>query len=81
MTYSIVARDPVTGDFGLGLQSHWFAAASLALFAEPGVGAIASQAEAEPSYGVLGLRLMKEGASAGEALADLLAKDEGSEHR
>ncbi|HZD18464.1 MAG TPA: DUF1028 domain-containing protein [Actinomycetota bacterium] len=80
MTYSIVARDEATGDLGAAAQSHWFAAGTLC-WAEPGVGAVATQAWALMSYGPLGLERMRAGRSPGEALAELLSADEGSEHR
>ena len=81
MTYSIVARDPATGELGVAVQSHWFAAGSVVPWAEAGVGAIATQAQAEISYGPRGLALMRDGATAGEALAELLAADEDREVR
>ena len=59
MTYSIVARDPETGELGVAVQSHWFAAGSTVPWAEAGVGAVATQAMAEVSYGPLGLALMR----------------------
>ncbi len=80
MTYSIVARDPQTGNFGTAVQSHWFAAGDVC-WAEPGVGAVATQALAEMSYGSLGLDRMREGESAEGVLAGLTAADEGREHR
>lgn len=81
MTYSIVARDPVSGDLGAAVQSHWFAAGDGVLWAESGVGAVATQAMAEVSYGPLGLGRMREGKTAEEALGELVAADEGREHR
>ncbi len=80
MTYSIVARDPRTGELGVAAQSHWFAAGSLG-WAEPGVGAVATQATALMSYGPLGLRRLRAGRSPAEALDELVAADEGAEHR
>lgn len=80
MTYSIVARDPRTGELGGAAQSHWFAAGSLC-WAEPGVGAVATQAWALMSYGPLGLERLRAGRSPAEALAELVAADEGAEHR
>ena len=81
MTYSIVARDPETGQFGVAVQSHWFAAGSVVPWAEAGVGAVATQAQAEMSYGPRGLALLREGATATDALAQLLAADEDREVR
>lgn len=75
-TYSIVARDPDSGELGVAVQSHWFSVGPLVTWAEPGVGAVATQSFVDPSYGPLGLELMKAGKSAEEALAALLLADE-----
>lgn len=80
-TYSIVARDPATGEMGAAVQSHWFSVGSLVPWAEAGVGAVATQSFVEPSYGPLGLALMRAGKSAPEALAALLSADAGREVR
>src|ERR1035438_3837890 len=80
-TFSIVARDAVTGDLGVAVQSHWFSVGSAVPWAEPGVGAVATQSFTEPSYGPLGLTLMKAGKSAPEALKALLSADSDREVR
>lgn len=80
-TYSIVARDPVTGEMGVAVQSHWFSVGSVVSWAEAGVGAVATQAFSDPAYGPLGLAAMKAGRSAPDALKGLLAGDEGRELR
>jgi len=80
-TYSIVARDPATGQMGVAVQSHWFSVGSVVPWAEAGVGAVATQSFAEPSYGKLGLDLMRAGKSAPEALRGLLAADGAREVR
>lgn len=80
-TYSIVARDPATGDLGVAVQSHWFSVGSVVPWAESGVGAVATQSFAEPSYGPLGLDLMRAGKSAPEALRALVAADENRDVR
>ena len=80
-TYSIVARDPATGEMGVAVQSHWFSVGSMVSWAEAGVGAVATQSFVDPSYGPLGLALMKAGRTAPEALAALLAGDSGREVR
>jgi len=80
-TYSIVARDPKTGEMGVAVQSHWFSVGSVVTWAEAGVGAVATQSIVDPSYGPLGLALMKAGKSAPEALAALLAGDAQREVR
>src|SRR6266849_533686 len=74
-TFSIVARDPVTGDFGVAVQSHWFQVGHGVPWAEAGVGAVATQSFVKVDYGTLGLRLMKAGKSAKEALDFLLSQD------
>ena len=74
-TYSIVARDPATGEMGVAVQSHWFSVGSVVTWAEPGVGAVATQSFVEVSYGPLGLELMRAGKSAEQALTALLAAD------
>ncbi|HBS29349.1 MAG TPA: Zn-dependent protease [Phycisphaerales bacterium] len=80
-TYSIVARDGRTGELGVAVQSHWFSVGTVVPWAEAGVGAVATQSLVDPKYGPEGLRLMREGRSASEALAVLLAADEGRELR
>ncbi|HKY30843.1 MAG TPA: DUF1028 domain-containing protein [Pyrinomonadaceae bacterium] len=80
-TYSIVARDPDTGEFGVAVQSHWFSVGPIVAWAEAGVGAIATQSFVDPSYGKLGLDLMRAGKSAPDTLRALLAGDEGREVR
>lgn len=74
-TYSIVARDPETGEMGVAVQSHWFSVGATVSWAEAGVGAVATQSFVEPSYGPLGLALMRAGKTAPEALKALLAAD------
>ena len=80
-TYSIVARDPATGELGVAVQSHWFSVGSSVAWAEAGIGAVATQSFVDPSYGKLGLDLMRMGKSAPEALKALLAADEAREVR
>jgi len=80
-TYSIVAVDSVTGQIGVAVQSHWFSVGSVVTWAEPGVGAVATQSFVQPSYGPRGLYLMKTGTPAPEALAALLRADPDSQVR
>ena len=75
-TFSIVAFDPATGQLGAAVQSHWFSVGGSVIWAEPGVGAVATQSFVEVSYGPNGLAAMRGGASAPEALKALLAKDQ-----
>ncbi len=80
-TYSLVARDPESGDLGVAVQSHWFAVGQIVSWARPGVGAVATQSIAEPAYGPRLLDLLEQGHTAPDALARLLAGDEGSGYR
>ncbi len=77
-TYSIVARDAETGQLGVAVQSHWFSVGGLVTWAEAGVGAVATQSFVEPSYGPLGLELMRAGKTAAAALKALLAADDNA---
>ena len=80
-TFSIVARDPKTGELGVAVQSHWFSVGPIVPWVEAGVGAVATQSFVDPSYGKLGLELMRAGKSAPDALKSLLAGDEGRDVR
>ncbi len=60
-TFSIVARDPTTGELGVAVQSHWFSVGSIVPWAEAGVGAVSTQSFVDPAYGKLGLDLMRAG--------------------
>jgi uncharacterized Ntn-hydrolase superfamily protein len=75
-TYSIVARDPETGELGVAVQSHWFGVGPIVPWARPGVGAVATQSIAEPSYGPRLLDRLAAGEAPGAALDALLAGDE-----
>jgi uncharacterized Ntn-hydrolase superfamily protein len=77
-TYSIVARDSATGEIGVAVQSHWFSVGSAVPWAEAGVGAVATQSFTDPSYGALGLELIRAGKTAPEALRGLIAADPDS---
>src|SRR2546423_6832092 len=74
-TFSIVARDAQTGQIGVAVQSHWFAVGQIVPWAEAGVGAVATQSFVDPSYGKLGLDLMRSGKSAPASLRALLSAD------
>ena len=80
-TFSIVARDPVTGDMGVAVQSHWFSVGSVVAWAEAGVGAVATQSLVDITYGPLGLDLMRAGRTAPQALRALKEADEHPEIR
>src|SRR4029079_9388858 len=77
MTYSIVAIDPATGELGAAVQSRWFGVGSSVPWVEPGVGAVVTQSFTEIEHGPNGLRLMREGRTAAEALSEVLAADPG----
>ena len=74
-TYSIVARDSKTGEMGVAVQSHYFSVGPIVPWAEAGVGAIATQSLVLVDYGPLGLKLMREGLTAKQALDSLLHAD------
>src|SRR4051795_2830416 len=74
-TYSIVARDPQTGELGAAVQSHWFSVGSLCTWARPGVGAVATQSVVEPAHGPNALDRIQDGKTAQEALDELIAAD------
>ena len=76
MTYSIVARDPDTGDLGVAVQSKFLAVGAVVPWARAGVGAIATQSFANVAYGPAGLALLSGGASAQEALDRCVAADD-----
>ena len=80
-TYSIVARDPVTGEFGVAVQSHYFSVGPTVPWAESGVGAVATQSLVLVDYGPMGLELMRKGFTAKQALDSLLRGDPGRDGR
>jgi len=80
-TYSIVAFDRASGELGAAVQSHWFSVGSLVPWVEAEVGAVATQSFVEPSYGPLGLELLRSGRSAEDALAGLVKADKNESVR
>jgi len=80
-TYSIAACDLKSGQWGVAVQSKFLAVGSVVPWAQPHVGAVATQAYANPRYGPNGLDLLRQGLSAEEVVARLTAADEGREHR
>ena len=80
-TYSLVARDPETRELGVAVQSHWFSVGSIVSWAEPGVGAVATQSIADPAYGPRLLERLRVGHAPGDALERLLAADEQARFR
>ena len=79
-TYSIVAYDSTTGQFGAAVQSHYFRVADV-IWAKAGVGAVATQSLVDFNYGPLGIEMMQAGKSATQALEGLLASDPQSRVR
>jgi uncharacterized Ntn-hydrolase superfamily protein len=80
-TYSIVARDPETGEMGAAVQSHWFSVGSIVVWGRAGVGAVATQSIAEPAYGPRLLDALAGGQAPQAALDALLAADEAAGYR
>lgn len=80
-TYSIVAFDPVKNQLGVAMQTHNFAACNRVIYAQPGVGAVASQAYTDPSYGFDGIKMMGEGKLPKEIMKNLLERDVELEYR
>ena len=81
MTYSIVARDPTTGRFGVAVQSHYLGVGPVVPWLEAGVGALATQASVNLSFGPVGLELLRAGRSADDAVAALVASDPEAQQR
>ena len=80
-TYSIVAVDLEAEQWGVAVQSKFLSVGSVVPWAEPHVGAVATQAYANPRYGPNGLELLREGLSAQEVVDRLTSEDEGRDHR
>ena len=80
-TYSIVAKDPETGEMGVAVQSHWFSVGSIVSWGEAGVGVVATQSFVNPAFGPDGLELLKSGMTASEVVDKLIAEDEGRDVR
>jgi uncharacterized Ntn-hydrolase superfamily protein len=81
MTWSIIARDDFTGQFGIAVATRFFAVGARVPYIAAGIGAIATQALVNPYYGIDGLKLLREGRSPRETVATLLAADSGRESR
>ena len=80
-TFSVVAKDPRTGEMAVAVQSHWFSVGSLVSWGKSGVGVVATQSFVNPAYGPNGLKLMGGGMSAKDALDELVSQDEGRDYR
>lgn len=81
MTWSIVAREPDTGHFGIAVASRFFSVGTLVPHIRPGVGAVATQAFINPIYGVDGLTLMDDGVAPEDAIARMTSADDGHRQR
>lgn len=80
-TFSIVARDPETGEMGVAVQSHWFSVGTSVTWGEAGVGVVATQSFVNPSFGPRGLALLKNGLTARQAVDMLIKNDDGRDVR
>lgn len=80
-TFSIVARDPETGEMGVAVQSHWFSVGSIVAWGEAGVGVIATQSFVNASFGQRGLEMLKSGMNAQQVVDSLIASDPGGDFR
>ena len=80
MTYSIVARDPETGEMGVAVQTHQMSVGKIVPWLLPGLGAIATQSLVNISFGPIGLQMLREGVPAKNIIDALVASDDG-EHR
>ncbi len=80
-TFSIVARDPNTGEMAVAVQSHWFSVGTGVSWGQAGVGVVATQSFTNKSFGLRGLELLKQGKSPQEALDILLSDDTGKDFR
>src|SRR5919107_2446570 len=80
-TFSIIAFDPATNDFGVGVQSHAFTAGAAVPYAIPGLGAVATQAAANRLYGPKAIELLKQGLSPAEVVKRLTDDDPGRDTR
>jgi uncharacterized Ntn-hydrolase superfamily protein len=80
-TFSIVARDAITGEMAVGVQSHWFSVGTVVAWGEAGVGVVATQSFVNKSFGPRGLQLLREGKTPQQAMDLLLGDDAGREVR
>lgn len=80
-TFSVLARDPETGEIGGAVQSHWFSVGTAVLWGEAGVGVIATQSMVNTSFGIRGLEYLKKGFTPQQVVDSLIAADEGRDFR
>ena len=81
MTWSIIARDPLTGHIGIAVATRFFAVGARVPHIAPGIGGVATQALVNPYYGIDGVKLLREGRSPREVVDTLIAADDGRESR
>jgi uncharacterized Ntn-hydrolase superfamily protein len=81
MTWSIIARNPATGQIGIAVATRFFAVGARVPHIAPGIGGIATQALVNPYYGIDGVKLLREGRSPREVIDTLIATDGGRESR
>jgi uncharacterized Ntn-hydrolase superfamily protein len=81
MTWSIIARDTLTGQIGIAVATKFFAVGARVPHIAPKIGGVATQALVNPYYGIDGVRLLREGKSPAEVIARLIATDDGRESR
>ena len=81
MTWSIIARDTRTGQFGIAVATRFFAVGALVPHIAPGIGGVATQALVNPYYGIDGLKLLRDGHAPGVVIETLIEADSGSESR
>jgi uncharacterized Ntn-hydrolase superfamily protein len=81
MTWSIIARDPLTGQIGIAVATRFFAAGALVPHIAPQIGGLATQALVNPYFGVDGVKLLREGKAPHDIIATLIAADDGRESR
>jgi uncharacterized Ntn-hydrolase superfamily protein len=81
MTWSIIARDSLSGQIGIAVATRFFAVGARVPHIAPRIGGIATQALVNPYYGIDGVRLLREGKSPGEVITTLIAADDGRESR
>src|SRR5207253_3653600 len=81
MTWSIIARDSLTGQIGIAVATKFFAVGALVPHIAPGIGAVATQALVNPYYGIDGIKLLREGMSPNDIVKTLIAADSGRDRR
>ena len=81
MTWSIIARDPLTGQIGIAVATKFFAVGARVPHIAPGIGGVATQALVNPYYGIDGVNLLRDGKSPQDVIATLIAGDDGRESR